>query len=193
MRAFKNTLGRGVFPHQMSFVLGLPLRNILLSPRKLAARLALDTASQVLEVGAGTGFYSAEVARRVSAGQLALLDLQPEMLKKAQRRLNAEGLSNVIYAAADAGQLPFKEDFFDAVFLVTVLGEIAEPKAFLSEARRVLKPAGVLSISEHLPDPDFSSLAQVKALVATEGFELFERHGVKWNYTANFRKSGAAH
>jgi len=175
----------------MSFFLDLPWRNIVLSPQKLAARLALTTTSHVLEVGAGSGFYSVEVARRVSEGHLELLDLQPEMLKKAQQKLEAEGLSNVGYTLADASLLPFKEDSFDTLFLVAVLGEVANQKAFLSEARHVLKPGGILSISEHLPDPDFSSFAKVKSLVEKEGFEFFERYGPKWSYTANFRKSEA--
>ncbi len=51
----------------------------MLSPEKLVARLALTSTSQVLEVGAGSGFYSVEVARRVSDGHLELLDLQPSL------------------------------------------------------------------------------------------------------------------
>ena len=190
---FKNAFGRGVFPHQMSFVLDLPLRNILLSPRKLVSRLALTATSRVLEVGAGSGFYSVEVARRVSKGHLELLDLQPEMLKKAQQKLEAEGLFNAGYTIVDAGKLPFKEHSFDVIFLVTVLGEIADQKAFLSEAHRVLKPEGILSISEHRPDPDFSPFTEVKLLIEKEGFEVSERYGAKWNYTVNFRKSEASH
>lgn len=186
----KNTLVRGVFPHEMSFLLDLPWRNLTLSPQKLVARLALTPTSQVLEVGAGSGFYSVEVARRVSEGHLELLDLQPEMLKKAQQKIQAEGLSNVGYTPADAGKLPLKADSFDVIYLVAVLGEIADQRAFLREARRVLKPGGILSISEHLPDPDFSPSAKVQSLVEKEGFEFMERHGARWSYTANFRKSG---
>jgi ubiquinone/menaquinone biosynthesis C-methylase UbiE len=112
------------------------------------------------------------------------------MLKKARRKLEAQGLVNAGCALADASLLPFKEDSFDTLFLVAVLGEIANQKAFLSEARRILKPEGVLSISEHLPDPDFSSLSKVKSLVEKEGFEFSERYGARWNYTANFMKAG---
>ena len=193
MSTFKNAFGRGIFPHQMSFVLDLPLRNILLSPRKLVPRLALTTTSHVLEVGAGSGFYSVGVARRVSKGRLELLDLQTEMLKKAQQKLETEGMFNAGYTIADAGKLPFKEDSFDVIFLVTVLGEIADQEGFLSEAHRVLKPKGLLSISEHHPDPDFSSLTEVKLLIEQEGFEVSEQYGAKWNYTVNFRKSEALH
>lgn len=187
-RKVKNTLMRGVFPHEMSFLLELPWRNALLSPRKLAARLPLTAASRVLEVGAGSGFYSVEIARKVSSGHLELLDLQPEMLEKARRKLEAEGASNVGYTHADAGLLPFKEESFDLLFLVAVLGEIADRRAFFGEAHRVLKPGGILSVSEHLPDPDFSPCAKVKSLVENANFEFIGRQGVSWNYTAHFRK-----
>lgn len=184
----KNTLMRGVFPHEMSFFLDLPWRNLLLSPRTLVARLPLMAASRVLEVGAGSGFYSAEVARAVPNGRLELSDLQPEMLGKARRKLEAGGLSNVGYTAADAGRLPFADESFDLLYLVAVLGEIAGRGAFLGEAHRVLKIGGVLSISEHLPDPDFSPRAKVRSLVEQAGFEFLGHHGAWWSYTANFGK-----
>lgn len=187
----KNALVRGVFPPEMSFFLDLPWRNIMLSPEKLAARLSLTSKMQVLEIGAGSGFYSVEVARRVSEGRLELLDLQPEMLKKARQKLEAKGLFNVGYTLADADALPFKKHSHDVIFLVTVLGEVANQKAFLTEAYRVLKPEGVLSISEHLPDPDFLPFAKVELLVEKPGFEFIERYGAKWSYTANFRKAEA--
>jgi ubiquinone/menaquinone biosynthesis C-methylase UbiE len=114
------------------------------------------------------------------------------MLKKARQKLEAKGLSNVGYTLANACELPFKEESFDRLFLVAVLGEVANRSAFLSEACRVLKAEGILSITEHLPDPDFSSLAKVRSLVEKEGFEFFERHGARWSYTANFRKSEAS-
>ena len=78
----KQTFGRGMFPQKMSFALGLPLRNIVLSPRKLVARLAFSSTSHVLEVGPGSGFYSLEVARTLSNGYLELVDTQPRMLRK---------------------------------------------------------------------------------------------------------------
>jgi ubiquinone/menaquinone biosynthesis C-methylase UbiE len=185
----KQSLARGIFPHELSFFLELPWRNIVLSPEALAARLSLTNNSYVLEVGAGSGFYSPTIADRTPEGRLAVLDLQAEMLKKARRKLNSKGLSNVSYALADASRLPFKEQSFDVVFLVAVLGEIADRKSFLGEARRVLKPGGLLSISEHLPDPDFSTSSKIRLIVEREGFEFSRLYGRRWAYTMNFRKS----
>jgi uncharacterized protein len=189
MNTFKNACSRGVFPHQLSFILDLPLRNLLLSPWKLADRLSLTISRRVLDIGAGSGFYSLEVAHRLPAGHLQLLDLQPEMLRKAKQKLKTEGLYNTGYTAADAGRLPFIDRCFDLVFLITVLGEIADQQSFLREAHRVLKSEGIFSITEYYPDPDFSPLVKVKPLVEKTGFELIQQYGWKWNYTVNFRKT----
>jgi hypothetical protein len=51
----------------------------------------------------------------------------------------------------------------------------------------VLRPDGLLSITEHLPDPDFSWLSTLRALVEAEGFAFEEHFGPPWSYTANFR------
>lgn len=183
----KNALRRDIFPPEFSFFLEFPWRNIVLSPEKLVSRLALAAENRVLEVGAGSGFYSAAAARQLTVGQFEILDLQPRMLKKTRAKLKE--LSNVGYTAADAAELPFKNESFDVVFLVTVFGEISNRTGFLQEARRILKPNGILSISEHLPDPDFLSSATVKSLVEKEDFKFFEHFGSRWNYTVNFRKA----
>lgn len=188
IKRFQNAFSRGVFPHELAFLIDNPARRLLLSPARLADRLPLTDFSCVLEVGAGSGFYSAEVARRISRGHLVLLDLQTEMLVKAKPKLAADGLNNVGYIVADAGALPFKENTFDVIYLVTVFGEITNQQFFLTEARRVLKSGGTLSVSEHYPDPDFSSFYKIKLLLEEKDFEFSTRYGVAWNYTANFSK-----
>ena len=176
------------FPHQMSFILELPLRRLLVSPAQVADRLHLKQDSRVLEVGCGSGVYSVEVARRVPAGHLELFDLQPEMLERARRKIDAAGLADVVgYTQGDARELRFPPGSFDVAFLVAVLGEVPEPRECLRALRRVLRPGGLLSITEHLPDPDFSRLSTLRALVEGEGFDFEEHFGPPWSYTANFR------
>jgi ubiquinone/menaquinone biosynthesis C-methylase UbiE len=179
---------RGAFPHQLSFILTCPLRRCLLSPGELADRLHLDEACEVLEVGPGPGYFSVEVARRLPRGRLELFDVQQEMLDKARRRLQAAGLHNVGFTQGDAGDLAFAENRFDVVFLVTVLGELADPAACLRGLYRALRPGGLLSVTEQAPDPDFLPLPTVRRLAEQQGFEFAERFGRRRNYTANFRK-----
>jgi len=185
----KRYFGRGTHPHQLSFVLGSVLRRLVLLPQKLADRLHLDEASRVLEVGPGPGYFSVEVARRLPQGRLELFDLQREMLEQARRRLETAGLRNVGFTQGDAGNLPYREEQFDIVFLVAVLGETSPPAACLEGIYRVLRPGGLLSITEQPGDPDFIPLPIVRALAGQQGFEFVESYGRRKNYSANFRKA----
>jgi len=181
------SLKRGIFPHDLAFFLDLPWRHLVLPPRTLVKRLPLP-AARVLEVGAGTGFYAVEIARAIPQGWLELLDLQPEMLVHARRKVEAAGLRNVGFTESEAGRLPFGEGAFELVYLVTVLGEIADPEGFIREAHRVLAPGGTLSVSEHVPDPDRLPIARVQRLAEACGFVLRDHFGSRWSYTANFTR-----
>lgn len=82
------TLGRGVFPHQLSWLIDNAARRLIVSPRTVADRLSLTPASRLLEIGPGSGYFSGEFAKRLPRGRLELFDLQPEMLAKAKAKLH---------------------------------------------------------------------------------------------------------
>jgi ubiquinone/menaquinone biosynthesis C-methylase UbiE len=88
----------------------------------------------------------------------------------------------------DATRLPTADASFDVVFLVTVLGEIPDRAAALAECHRVLKPGGVLSISEMFGDPHYQRKAIVRRLATAAGFRPASIEGGFWLYTANFVK-----
>jgi len=180
--------GKGIYPSQISFWLDFPLRRLILSPKKLADRLHLKEDFKVLEIGPGSGYFSVEVARRIPQGHLELFDIQQEMLEKAHHKIESAGLHNIGFTQGDAVALPFDENEFDVVFLVAVLGEVSDKERCLGAIYRILKPSGLLSITEQPGDPDFLSLSVVRSLAEKQGFEFVESYGKKKNYTANFRK-----
>lgn len=185
---WSRTFGRGVFPHQMSWMLDLPGRGLIMSPRTVAGRLPIGPDAQVLEVGPGSGYYSLAVARRIPNGHLTLLDIQQEMLDICAEKLSAAGIDRFTTRQADGKSLPFADESFDALFLVTVFGEIEQRDDFLSEAARVLRPNGVISITEHHPDPDFEPADAVAECVRAHGFVPLQRLGWRWAYTLNASK-----
>ncbi|MGH9786275.1 MAG: class I SAM-dependent methyltransferase [Terriglobia bacterium] len=179
--------GRGYFPHQLSWLIDNPLRSLFISPRGLANRLPLSEGSSVLELGAGSGYFSVELAGRLPRGRLELVDLQPEMLAKAKRKIEKRGFCNVGYHVQDAGVgLPFPDQTFDVAVVVAVLGEVGHRARCLQSLYRTLRPGGVLAIHEHIPDPDRIHLAALRSLVETEDFVFRKRWGPLWNYTALF-------
>ncbi len=177
------------FPHQLSRLIDNPLRRLLISPSRLANRLPIRETSAILEIGPGSGYFSVELARRVPRGRLSLLDLQPEMLNKAQRKLLSNGFEDVDFTAHDASlPLPFEDDTFDVVVLVAVLGEISDANTCLREIFRVTKPGGVIGVHEHVPDPDRIRFSDLRSMFETTGFLFADRRGPLWNYTAIFER-----
>jgi ubiquinone/menaquinone biosynthesis C-methylase UbiE len=186
IQLFVRAFGPGVFPHQYSWVLDLPGRGLIMSAKTVASRLPVPSDAHILEVGPGSGYYSVEASRRVPNGHLTLVDIQPEMLALAARRLSAAGVQNFDTKVSDGEGLPFDDCTFDAVFMVTVLGEVEHRDAFLREVFRILKPGGVLSITEHHPDPDFEPEAVVRQRLKEHGFTPDDASkGWRWAYTLN--------
>jgi SAM-dependent methyltransferase len=95
---------------------------------------------KLLDVGCGTGIILPELIKRTKAEIWAVdVFLQEYSLKEMMR---LEGISAHL-AAADLLHLPFRNEYFDAVLLISVLEHIADLQAAVEEIKRVLKPGGV--------------------------------------------------
>ncbi len=184
----KSFSGKGVFPSKYAFTLLIPFRNIFLSPRKLIQRLDIRDDHYILEIGPGPGYFSTHIAKKLKSGRLVLLDIQQEMLDLSKKRLDKRNITNVDYKLTDGNSLDLESNFFDRVFMVTVIGEVDKKDNYLKEIYRVLKGDGILSISELAGDPDKMSINEIQSLVSAYGFEEIEVYGNKLNYTVNFRK-----
>jgi ubiquinone/menaquinone biosynthesis C-methylase UbiE len=175
--------GRGVYPHELAFLLRLPLRDLVFSRSELVRALRLNPNSAVLEIGPGPGFFSPSVARAIPAGHLELLDLQLPMLRKARRRIRRAKLSNVHFTCASAIRLPYRDDTFDAAFLVAVLGEVDAPPDCVREVARVLRPGGILSVTELPGDPDAVPRETVDSWSTACGFHVVRCSPVRRGYS----------
>lgn len=187
---FKRFVAKGVFPHQFAFTLLIPLRNIFLSPAKLIQRLELKENMNVLEIGAGPGYFAVKIADVLVNGKLILADIQKEMLDYAKKRIDKKKLKNVEYYLCDGEKFNFPGNAFDRIFMVTVIGEIENKELYMNEFHRILKPGGILSVSELAGDPDKMTAKEVEELAVICGFKFHKIFGSKINYTVNFIKPG---
>ena len=177
-------------PHTHAPHLLNPLRALVLSPGAMVRRLELKPDFTVLELGPGPGYFSPAVARAVPRGKLVLVDVQQEMLDMAKKRIDAQAVTNVEYWRADALSLPADDASFDVAFLVAVLGEVPDRARSVKELNRVLRPGGLLSVTEmRIFDPDSISLADLQSSVEAAGFRRCSRHRRLFHYTLGFRKT----
>lgn len=96
---------------------------------------------KVLEIGAGTGRFTAKL---VPAGaDIMATDISPAMLKVLIRKLK----NKITVQVADAESLPFPDDTFDLVVATFLIVHLKDPRRFFDEAYRVLKPGGQLVVT----------------------------------------------
>jgi ubiquinone/menaquinone biosynthesis C-methylase UbiE len=140
---------------------------------------------RLLEIGPGTGYYTLPVAGWLSPiGRLDVVDVQQEMLDHTMRRAQEEGIGHIKPTLADARELPFPDDTFDGVYLVTVLGEIPDQDAALRELRRVVRPGGRIVVGELFGDPHMVTHRALAARAEAAGLRVDRKlGGALWHFT----------
>src|SRR3989344_5553688 len=168
------------------------IRREMQPPDKLIERSGIKQGMRVLEVGCGSGAFVTSVARVVGkTGKVYALDIQPAMLRQLKVKLTKpenQDIKNIKLILGSAYELPFEDNSLDLVYMVTVLQEIPDKKKALKEVRRVLKPGGILAVTEFLPDPDYPLKSTTIKIGEEAGFILDKVLGNFWNYTVRFVK-----
>lgn len=169
-----------------------PYFNFIAGAEMLLERAAVAPGMAVLDAGCGPGRLTVPAARRVGqAGRVTALDVQPAMLAMLRRKLAAEQVANVEMIEGGLGEGHLPAAAFDRAFLVTVLGELPDRLAALREIFTALRPGGILSITEALPDPHYQPIGQVRRLGEAAGFEPAYRWNGLVSFTLNLRKPEA--
>jgi SAM-dependent methyltransferase len=180
-----------LFPPQDLGLLEAPDRDEWQRPEQILDALGIADASVVADVGAGSGWFTVRLARRVGPnGVVYAQDVQPEMLAAITRRVQREGLSNVRPVLGRGSDPRLPVGALDAVLLVGVVHEIEDRVTLFRNLGASLKPAGRLGVvdfrpGESGPGPDSddrvdAAVIQREAeraglrLLRTEGFLPFQ-------------------
>ncbi len=164
-----------------------PYTQAVAGAEKLFARMGLERGMRLLDVGAGPGRIALPAAQRVGDnGEVVALDIQQKMLDKLRAKAAKHGTTNLRTIHAGAGSGAVEHAYYDRAVLVTVLGEIPDKAAALGEIFNALKPGGILSITEVIPDPHYQSRSRVRELCRSVGFEEGAAFGNVFVYTLNF-------
>lgn len=124
----------------------------------------------LLDLGTGPGDIALRIARREPTWRITAIDGAPTMLGLARSAASAAGLAGRIrFQLADAKRLPFDNGAFGIVCSNSLLHHVADPGSLWREARRVIKPAGLLFLRDLMrPNSEAAARAIVEWYASSE-------------------------
>jgi SAM-dependent methyltransferase len=141
-----------LFPPQDLGLLEGPDREAWQRPDQIMDALRIADGSVVADIGAGAGWFTIRLARRVRPnGMVYAQDVQRQMLEAIRRRVGREGLRNVEtrLGIGSSPNLPGRS--LDAVLVVDVYPEVEDRVTFLRNLAAALKPGGRIGIVNYKP------------------------------------------
>jgi ubiquinone/menaquinone biosynthesis C-methylase UbiE len=176
-----------------------PEREVEEEPERMLDALGIEPGMTVADVGAGVGYTSVRIARRVGPkGTVLATDIQPQMIRMLRqniRRLKLESIIKPILCTPQDPKLP--EGQVDLVIMVDVYHECSHPVETLQGIRKALKPGGRLVLVEfRAEDPEVPikpehkmSVEQARAEVEPQGFPFVKLHDfLPWQHILVFEK-----
>ena len=143
----------------------------------------------VLDVGCGTGATPCFLVKRYGC-RVVGVDISERMIERSKERAKREGVANrVEFRVADAQDLPFEDDIFDAVITESVTAFPEDKQRAVNEYARVTKPGGYVGLNESTwlkvpPPPELVAWASqdlgahVKPLTSDDWAGLLEDAGL---------------
>lgn len=149
----------------------------------------------VLDVGCGTGIFADRIDRELASGGAVGCDLSAGMLAEAAARTQ-----RVSWVRGDSARLPFRHGAFDAVVSTQAFHFFDQPQAW-AEFHRVLSPGGHALVGMIQPRTAigsdrfsrlssagsktrvmFPTIAEMRRLATTAGFEVTAQHQIDWRF-----------
>lgn len=167
-------------------------------PEAMLDALKIPPGATVADVGAGVGYHSIRLARRVGPkGTVLAADVQPEMIRMLKANAREAGVKNIRPVLCTQADTKLPDGKVDLILMVDVYHECTEPDVVLQGMRKALKPGGRLVLVEFRgEDPDVPirpehkmTLAQVRKEVEPQGFAFKESlEFLPWQHVVIFEK-----
>lgn len=155
-------------------------------PQKNIAELGISDGMKIVDLGAGSGFYTIEAAKKTgSRGMVYAVDVQQDLLNKLKSSAGLVGVHNieVVWGNIEKiGGTKLREGVADRIILSNTLFQIAvaDRDNLALEAKRLLKPGGKIMIIDWMPGGPMSPVNAVPRMLA-EG--IFQKAGFQLDKT----------
>jgi ubiquinone/menaquinone biosynthesis C-methylase UbiE len=144
---------------------------------QIAKLMDLRPGMHVADVGAGSGEFSEELARRVGeAGHVYATEVDDGKLNKIRKRIKRSGLFNMSVVEGDSDDANLPAGCCDAILLRYVYHHMSNPGDMCESLRRSLRPGGLLVVVEKDEFGDGIPAEELVAAMIGAGFEVISQH-----------------
>ena len=124
-----------------------PIRIAELDPKNTLIKAGFKDGMVLCDIGAGTGIFSFPAAE-ISSNDIYALEISDSMLELLKERVAERNAGNLKPKKVDSNVLPLDNNSCDMAIMVTVLHEIEDKEAMLTEIKRILKENGRFMVIE---------------------------------------------
>jgi cyclopropane fatty-acyl-phospholipid synthase-like methyltransferase len=123
-----------------------PKRDAWQKPDDVVAALALAPGMTVADIGAGTGYFEARLAKAVGSGSVIAIDIEPDMVRYLKERAARENTPNVEARLGAPDDPALGPASVDRIVIVDTWHHIPDREAYASKLAAALKPGGAVFV-----------------------------------------------
>jgi SAM-dependent methyltransferase len=153
---------------------------------RLVTNLPLQTDSVVADIGAGTGYFSFRIAKRVPKGRVLAVDIQQEMLDIIESRKSSGYPRNVETVLGSEREPGLPEESVDLILMVDAYHEFFWPREMGEAMVSALKPGGRIILVEYRGEDPAVPIKRLHKMTEKQARAEMEVLGLEWESNKNF-------
>jgi SAM-dependent methyltransferase len=192
--ASRDGIGKFYMGREISHVMGHLGAGWLERPKRereertdlLLQQLSLKATDYVVDLGAGTGYFSFPIAVQLTAGKVLAVDIEPEMLRLIEQRKSAEGTENIDTILANERSPNIPNASVDVVLLVDAYHEFSYPREVMAGVVKGLKPGGRVVLVEYRGEDNSVPIKRLHKMTQQQAKKEMSAVGLQWLRTDDY-------
>lgn len=156
-----------------------PERDMEENSGQLLKNLDLKAGMRIADIGAGSGYHSSLLSRRIGNGRVFAVDVEPEMIAFLQQRIKEEKLPNITTVLGSETSVSLAAASMDMMLLVDVYHEFSHPYEMAVSMHAALKPKGKLVLVEFRAEDDRVPIKTIHKMSEAQAVKELKKAGFR--------------